>query len=288
MKAFLRRAAGFARSAAAHPAFVPLLLAWLCLLGLFHALAAGYDSDEIEAVHTAWKILNEGLIYRDFFQHHHPLLYYLLVPLVFAGGESMAALYAAEALALGLLAATVAVVHRTAVRLYDRPTALVAAVLLLAFPFFLDKGSEVRPDTLQVFLLAVSFHFLVVWERGRHTRDLAFSGAFLALSFLALQKAVFAALLFGLAHLYWLRVRKMSGRELVLFWLAFLVPSALALGALAHAVGFRNYLEQNWLMNMAMGYRFSRWDYLVDLAPFLLLAAASRLCRPCPPPRRSS
>lgn len=275
MNEILRRPADLVRRAAGARGVVGLMFLWLCVLALYHVLNDFYDADEIESVHTAWKSLNDGLIYRDFFQHHHPLLYWLLVPVVAAGGEALETLYASEALAFALLAGTVWFAYRTSLRLHDRPTALVAAILLLAFPFFVIKGSEIRPDALQVFLLAASFHFLIIWEQDRGRRDLVASAVLLALSFLALQKSVFAVALFGLVHLYWWARGSMSWREFLLFWAAFLVAAGLTLGPLVLATGLRNYLEQNWLLNMEMGHPFSAWRYGKNLWPFLLLALAA-------------
>jgi hypothetical protein len=41
-----------------------------------------FDHDELEAVHTAWKMWTGERIYIDFFQHHHPLFYRLLIPVL--------------------------------------------------------------------------------------------------------------------------------------------------------------------------------------------------------------
>ena len=46
------------------------------------------DGDELEHVHSAWYVLNGALPYVDFFEHHHPLLWYLLAPALALTGES--------------------------------------------------------------------------------------------------------------------------------------------------------------------------------------------------------
>ena len=51
-----------------------------CVAIYYASARRKYDVDEIEAFHTAWKISVGERIYEDFFQHHHPLLYYLLRP----------------------------------------------------------------------------------------------------------------------------------------------------------------------------------------------------------------
>ena len=70
----------------------PLLLALpFVLIGLLavYSLRVRFDHDEFEATHTAWKILQGEEIYVDFFQHHHSLFYYSLIPTLAAFGSSV-------------------------------------------------------------------------------------------------------------------------------------------------------------------------------------------------------
>ncbi len=48
----------------------------------YQTLNKHFNHDEFEAVHSAWKIQHGEKIYIDFFQQQHPLLYYLLVPIL--------------------------------------------------------------------------------------------------------------------------------------------------------------------------------------------------------------
>ena len=45
---------------------IPLLLS--------SAVRRVFDRDEIETIHSAWKMTAGETLYVDFFQHHHPLL----------------------------------------------------------------------------------------------------------------------------------------------------------------------------------------------------------------------
>jgi hypothetical protein len=61
-----------------------LWAAWAILLclGFLARLFAGYDADELQHFHFAWNIGQGMLPYRDFFEHHPPLLHYILAPIV--------------------------------------------------------------------------------------------------------------------------------------------------------------------------------------------------------------
>jgi len=65
----------------------------MILLAIFlNSIFRFFYTDEFEAIHTAWKILQGEKIYVDFFQHHHPLLYLLLIPFIYIFGESITAI----------------------------------------------------------------------------------------------------------------------------------------------------------------------------------------------------
>ncbi len=183
--------------------FVPLLAGFLFCMAIWHALLGQVSTDEIEGLHTAWKISNGEVIYRDFFQHHHPLFYFLLVPILGLGGETLLSFYLAELFAFAVFAALAGVSFLIAREIYgDRKTAWFALVLLLGFPYFIWKGTEIRPDGLQLLLGLLSFYFLVLYLRGKKQKDLVWSALLLSLSFLVLQKAIFLVCPIGLFLLY--------------------------------------------------------------------------------------
>ena len=65
---------------------LPSFTAGLILLGFAARLFYGYDADELQNLHYAWNIAHGLVPFRDFFEHHPPLLHYVLAP--FVGGLS--------------------------------------------------------------------------------------------------------------------------------------------------------------------------------------------------------
>src|ERR1700730_370643 len=65
--------------------FVYLGLFGLLLLSLVYRLALTLnreiDIDEFQHLHAAWMVSRHYLLYRDFWENHTPLFYYLLIPL---------------------------------------------------------------------------------------------------------------------------------------------------------------------------------------------------------------
>ena len=140
----------------AAPGFNPWMVRGLAgVLGLYvlyMSALASLNHDELEAVHTAWKTVQGEVIYADFFQHHHPLFYAWLAPVIMLSGERAATVVACRIATLPFFAGIIAAAWMLARRLFDKRTALVAAAcLLLSWPF-LYEATEIRPDVPQVML----------------------------------------------------------------------------------------------------------------------------------------
>ncbi|MBK7950853.1 MAG: hypothetical protein IPK00_19360 [Deltaproteobacteria bacterium] len=217
-------------------------LALLAALGLAFSLAwhRAYQVDEVESVHAAYAIATGKLIYRDFWQGHHPLLYGLLAPIL-PVDEPVAAFRIARVVGFALLLATVALSGWLTRRLGG--CAWLAMMLLLLQSTFVERGMEVRPDTLMTPLLLLA---LVVgtFEDTPRLRRNALQGLLLGLAFLATQKAAIAAFAFGCV---WLgqAISARSPRLVLVPSLVWLMPFAGMLGVLAALGGLEAFLEYN-------------------------------------------
>lgn len=112
------------------------------------ALRRFLQMDEFVFVRSAWLVARGEVPYRDFFDHHTPLFYTLLAPVVGALPERAGTMIAMRIAVLPLLAALVAASWRLS-RAWASPRAAAAATLLLvAYPAFVTRALEIRPDLL--------------------------------------------------------------------------------------------------------------------------------------------
>lgn len=168
----------------------PILIVALVLLMLLVANRY-FDPDEIESMRASWQILQGRTIYRDFFEHHHPLFYLTLsVPLALLPERAQSLLWMRE-LNVGLIGVTLASTFWLGRRLFGVGAALVALVLLTTTHIAIQKMVELRPDNLQSALGLLGVVLLIrCFDRPRSWTAIA-SGAMFGLSFAALQKAAF-------------------------------------------------------------------------------------------------
>jgi 4-amino-4-deoxy-L-arabinose transferase-like glycosyltransferase len=236
---------------------------------------AWFKQDETEAVHTAWKILHGELIYIDFFQHHHPLLYVYLAPVIALFGEHASTVVACRIAILPFFFGIVAATWLLAGRLFDRPTALVAAACLTMSWPFLYFATQIRPDVPEAML--GMFALVLLFPRGTRqassgeesliqerlsqsdpspVRSLLI-GILLGVSFLFLQKAIFY--LAAVTLVYGARIYRREGRWAALgaLWAGF-VLAILPFGMWLIARGMvREYFFLNWTLNAHCLDRFS-------------------------------
>jgi hypothetical protein len=232
--------------------FVVLLGVYLLYMSAF----SPFNHDELEAVHTAWKILHGELIYVDFFQHHHPLFYLYLAPVIALGGDRAATVLACRIAILPLFLGIVATTCWLAGRLFDGATALVAAAcLLLSWPF-LFEATQIRPDVPQVLFGMLALVAIYPPIGGQSSdphriplRRYLLSGVCLGISLLFLQKAIFyiaALVLIVVGKIY----RQEAGwKALFTLWAgiaAAILPFSLWLAAEGMV---REYFFLNWTLN---------------------------------------
>lgn len=188
-----RRLAALAASLFALHAVI--LAAWAAIVRV--------DSDEVSHLHCAW-LVSQGLVpYRDFWQDHSPLLWYLLAPVV-ALFHSPAVLIFSRAVAgllfLGVVAATAWLAWEVS-RL--RAAGVLAALIVFAFGVR-TEAAWLRPDQLANLLALLSLVLAAKVTAGNRggARWLAWlAGAAFGVALTFTPKPIFAAFAFPLVSL---------------------------------------------------------------------------------------
>jgi len=63
-------------------AIIVALIFFLFGFRVFLSVEHRFDPDEFEHIHAAWCIKQGQIIYKDFFEHHPPLFYFTILPLL--------------------------------------------------------------------------------------------------------------------------------------------------------------------------------------------------------------
>jgi hypothetical protein len=251
------------------------LLGTAFLIAAFYAFNRYFDTDEFEHFHSAWNILQGKEPYIDFFQHHHPLIWYQNILPILLWGDSLSSLLAGRGINFLFFIGTLYLSFLLAKEITGQSAiGAIAVFLLLTFKYFIDAAIENRPDNPQTFFFLCSFYLIVRYWSDPKKKMLIAGGSLFALSFLYLQKAVliFPSLIIVMA--FFIRKKKLSFGALLLFLFSFSVPVLLFFSYYVVAGQFEEYLLFNWVINAYKQEALNFWPYFLHTLvfnPFFLI-----------------
>ena len=209
-----------------------------------------FSHDEFEAVKSAWKLFSGERIYVDFFQHHHPLLYYFLTPLFPLYGESIAAVLAARLVILIFVFAIFVTTYKIARLLFNRKVAAISMPMLFSASMFVKKVIEVRPDVPMTFFGLLSILLLFTFFASGRLLHLMLSALTLSIAFLFLQKIIFLVCFVHVLLLWRIIKRQLKPSQMLIFSAVFVVPWAGYCLFLLLTDQFSQYFYFNFTFNL--------------------------------------
>lgn len=232
-----------------------LLAAALFILIILLSVFRGFDKDEFEAIKSSWKIYSGERIYIDFFQHHNPFFYYLILPVFMLLKEGTGVIIVSRLLMLPFLSGIAGCVFFLANRLYDRVTAWTAVFILFSIPAFSLSAIEVRPDVPQVLFGLCGICLLFVFYDSRKLICLIGSGFLLGLSFMFLQKAMWLIIPLVPVILIRLYRKELKLSEVLFFSASFIMLPAIYGFTLWRSGGWDKYFFLNFTFNAIGDYQ---------------------------------
>lgn len=246
-----------------------LALLWAIFAGdlisiAFYSHNRTFVKDEFEHIHTAWKILQGQEIYIDFFQHHHPFFNYLIALVVYTYGSTIKSILISRYVILFMTVCILAVTYILSRRVFKSAEIGVLSVILTStVPTFYISSTEIRPDVLQTLTGLLSIYFLFVYYDKKSLRALIASSAFLALSFLVLQKSIVLIISIGAFLLYDLYKKRLRFNLVALYAAVFLICVLPYYIYLLSNGSFGQYFVTNWLVNNHMPQQFGKLKILL-------------------------
>lgn len=233
-----------------------LVLLWLDHLRL--ALDKHYNIDEFQYAHGAWLISRGEVIYRDFFEHHLPLLHQLMAGVfLVAGGEDPNNLIYLRLAMLPALTLTLAAAWAVN-RRHGGSFALVTPLLVLLVPTFSAMAVEVRPDPLAFSLFLSALAVLYPERLDRRVRGFL-SGLFAVAALWGTLKAAYYGLVFPAALAADLAAARQGRKDFLLG-----SPGAFLAGGATAALPIALYLT--WTGSWAAWLEWTiRWSFVHQL-----------------------
>lgn len=242
--------------------YLAILFSFILLLGvlaLIISLNFQFSIDEFEHIHSTWYIQNHNSPYTDFFQHHHPLLWYFLLPFLHIFGNSVHILFVFRALMLMFAYGSGFLIYRISLRLFQcKETSLISVIMLFSTVMYVVCCFTIRPDVPQIFFGLLSLYCFTSFLKTLSPRHICLSGLFASISFLFLQKTVFLLMAYGIIFCIKLIRKDIQFKPILYFSAFFLAPVLIYLSILGLNGSLQDYFLTNWLVNInyAEGDRF--------------------------------
>jgi hypothetical protein len=175
-------------------AVIILLTGLVVLARLWLVFRRLYDPDELQHLHAGYCVWRGLVPYRDFFEQHQPVLWYVSLPFFAIWGASLNVLFAGRVLIWFIGAITVGLTWHLGNRFFGRLAGPMAVLLLVMHPPYQEKNVEWRPDNLAVPFVLTSILCLDRTAGPNARWWSALAGASFSAAFFCTQKAAYAQL----------------------------------------------------------------------------------------------
>lgn len=207
---------------------VLMIFATLVLLRMFYSV--NYLMDTYEHIHASWLVSVGKVPYRDFFEHHHPLLWYLFAPITQLFYRDVYIIYVARALAICGYFGVLWLLYRVAKRYSVSSSGATFSVLfILSITSLWYDVSNLRPDIFMYFCILGGILYFFDYLDTHQRSYLLYSYLLWTLSFLFLQKALIVGLGFAITNIWLLYKREIHFAD---FLLALVLPLVVFCGLL--------------------------------------------------------
>jgi len=201
---------------------------------------AGLNMDEAEHLHCAWMV-GQGMVpFRDFWQHHSPLLWVLLAPAMKAIKPSAAIFEISRLFSLGVFLLIVLVGWRIARKAWGDKAHLPSYLFMVLSASIMGEYFTLRPDLYLTLFLLIGVYVSLAIPQGR-LFPVFIAGVCVGLAESFISKQYFLALL-PLVALFLLR------RNKSFFWGVFIYALGIALGSIPLLLYlFKNHIIKDFI-----------------------------------------
>ena len=206
--------------------------------------------DEFEHLHASWLVW-EGLFpYRDFFEHHHPLLWYLFAPFTALFYNNANIYYFGHFFAMLASIFSLYYIYKIITKfIADKQTALLILIVFMAFnPVGRIYLIEFRPDTFMNLFFWSGLYYFITYLQKPQCKKLVISFILFTISVLFIQKIL---LLYVFLGIYIIRQQYTKKIKFTDFVKALIIPIIIFISFILWLY-FNNALSQYFLLNFSL------------------------------------
>ena len=143
--------------------------------------------DEFEHLHASWLVSQGKIPYRDFFEHHHPLLWFLSAPIVRAFYDEAIVFYVMRLISLGASSLTLLYIYKISQFFSNKKCGWIVVGLSLCNIISLYNFYQFRPDNFMNLFFIMGIYYWFCYLNNKQLKNLVISFICFGISFLFLQ-----------------------------------------------------------------------------------------------------
>lgn len=175
-----------------------------------YGIALKANGDNVEHLHTSWQVWRGYMPYRDFFQHHNPLMWYLSAPLValLIDNPNIFSIFnIIGVIVLCLIAYALYKILRFS-KAGENSSMFMAAITVSSYSLL--WSTDYRPDTFMFVFFFYGLYALLLYVNKPKFLYIFLSFLSFFISFMFTQKVMMHLVVPGIAVLYWLYTGKIK------------------------------------------------------------------------------
>ena len=241
-----------------------ILFASLSISRIFYSTYSLCDS--LEHLNAAYFVQSGLIPYRDFLEHHNPLLWYIIAPLTKILEGNIIILPIARSVAvIGYFACVYLMYIINTKFVYGKKVAKYSTLVLISLPIW-HEISGMRPDIFMMLCILSALYLFYSYLEKKSTVKLVACYTLLSISFLFLQKALFLIFGFSIFNLWYIYKKEIKIKDVIIASIVGLVPLMLFFLYLWHNKILGDYYYYNYTFNTIMREYYD--DY--NTVPFVL------------------
>ena len=221
---------------------------------LFLIYGANLLCDELEHLRAGY-LISIGLHpYSDFFEHHHPLLWWIFAPIISVFPHNQFLLfYIARTLTTLVSCGSAYYIYQISKRfLGGKKVAIIALCIYFSFYFAQTIAVVFKPDAyMWFFYLCGLYHFFTYIETEKQ-KHLYITAVASTISFIFLQTALFLLIPMGLVALYLIYRKPSQWKNNILGFIPAIILLSLFFLSVHLTSGIVPYYQRCWILNSYM------------------------------------
>lgn len=230
--------------------FYACVAVFVCIAGLQITRSCAFYFDTVEHIHAAWLVSEGKIPFVDFFEHHNPLLWYVLAPLTKLFERNVVIIPIVRTIAVLSYFACIWMVYQISRRIYGKKAAQYSVLLLFCVYGIWRDIANMRPDIFMYLFFLSGLYWFLKYMSDKKLRQLIVSYLCISISFLFLQKAVILGVGFAVATCYFLYKKQISWRDFVLAACCACVPLVCFFGYLWYTQSLGAWFYYNVIFNI--------------------------------------